>query len=148
MMATPFGSTTLIGINIQKCRHAEEKKIIINERNSTLVDDLFHKFHPFDHKTSTYSLKCGPDIGTAEGLFEVQCGAGITIGELTQSFKVKSFIFAPECDTVVEDVLRDVCTEAIRKAVNAFELLMAGGKAFPDRKTERLYPLCEYQTPV
>ena len=117
-MVTPFGSSTLIAISVQKCRHAEGKKIIINERNATQVDDLFYKFHPY-HKNTTYSLQCGPDNGAAEGHFEVQSGAGITVRDVN----VKSFLFTPECETGIQAVRRPQ-----RKAANTFVLLMAGGE--------------------
>jgi hypothetical protein len=59
----------------------------------------------------------------------------LTVGEVVHNFSLRSFTFSCKAQTDSEvNELRQHAEIATKKAVNAFELLMAGGRSFPDKK--------------
>lgn len=62
----------------------------------------------------------------------------LSVGEVVHNFSLRSFLFI--CKTTDDPELNKLqqhAANATKKAVNAFELLMAGGRSFPDKKRSR-----------
>ncbi|KAK3099322.1 hypothetical protein FSP39_024313 [Pinctada imbricata] len=58
----------------------------------------------------------------------------MAVGDIIKGFHVKSYIFTPNSKT---DDIEEMCANAKEKAINAFELMMAGGRGFPSQKSGR-----------
>ena len=59
----------------------------------------------------------------------------LTVGEVVHNFTLRSFTFSCKARTDSEvNELRQHAEITTRKAVNAFELLMAGGRSFDEKR--------------
>ena len=61
----------------------------------------------------------------------------LTVGDII-SFNIKYLEFDCQYDQDREE-MKEVVQETTKKAINAFELLMAKGRAYPDEKKNRYF---------
>ncbi|XP_052231503.1 uncharacterized protein LOC127844956 [Dreissena polymorpha] len=139
-MAAPSASTSnaawsVLAITFFKCKHLEEQKLIKNVSHSKQMDDLFQEHHSRD-KTVTYTVKCKTDMSKSAESFEIE--GGMSVGTLSDRFQIKCLEFTCMSRMNADDEkdVQEVLKETNKKAVDAFKLLMAGGRRlFTKRKT-------------
>ena len=130
--------TVVVALSFAKCDHLPEGKIIISSVPGNFpMRMIFDEHHPtladYDKK---YALKA--HTPTSSGDFEVDVDGSVTIRDLNKQFDVKSLKFSciRNATTKGGDLL-ERAQEATRKTIDAFQILMAGGRAFVPKKTSR-----------
>ncbi|XP_045213404.1 uncharacterized protein LOC123564125 [Mercenaria mercenaria] len=142
-MAAARIPSAVVEVTFRECRHIKDtRKVIKSIPHTKLLSDIFYEEHEEhqatgDHrKTLTFLAKCKTNINTTEN-FEIQ--GGMSVGTLTERFTIKCLEFTciPSGDAEDEkSVAEGILKETNRKAVDAFKILMAGGRReFTKRKT-------------
>lgn len=67
----------------------------------------------------------------------------LTVGDVVSLFNVRQFIFTCESgpqgeEETLSKVIKSAAEKADKYAVNAFQILMAGGRAFPPKKNHQV----------
>ena len=131
-------SRSLVAITTLPCEHrgGTMKKMLLCNSSDSLIN-VFEEVHgPYDFKTSTVSITVCQDIQNNINSFEAEGNA--TIGDIL-NMGMKSIQF--KCKTSEEaTVAKNIVESATKRAVDAFEILMAGGRAFVGKKTSRSVP--------
>ncbi len=139
----------LLSYILQKCQHQAtdvqclKQSFSVNETVGEIFDDL-HPFIPPNGKTHT----CTAWAQVGAVTFKV------TVGELVDNFQIRSLQF--KCEVKDEYLTADATGAAIakyaesvtRKTVDAFQVLMVGGRSFVLRKNRLVVvlsiPICAY----
>ncbi|XP_033753391.1 uncharacterized protein LOC117336841 isoform X2 [Pecten maximus] len=128
------GDNSVLALDFLKCQHSEEKKMIIPLRNATTFLEVFDRFHgDTAGKSSSFQVKTKTDSGQGHDVL-----SSLTVGEIVHLFNVRHFVFTCTCELETKaQQLSEINVHAkvaTKKAVNAFELMMAGGRSFPSKK--------------
>ncbi|XP_033752448.1 uncharacterized protein LOC117336165 isoform X2 [Pecten maximus] len=130
-MAAFCTPSSVLALTIKKCKHMDEKRIMTSLPHTTLCGDIFYRYHEKIVKGDCVIL--GREVGQST-TFEV--GPGLSVGDV-MNFNVKSLEYHCRCDDEVEELkqkIEDSSKQATQKTINAFELLMAGGRDFVKKK--------------
>ena len=126
---------------INKCDHVETKNMMVSVKNTKLIEEIFNDHHIVedgDAFEKGYSLKCEckTELNSSEK-FEVE--NYLTLGEIVDKFNIKCIEFTcePIDESPLESAIAKAAETATKKTVNAFQVLMAGGRAYPDFKTSK-----------
>lgn len=131
-MACPE-TASVLSLEFQPCIHFKEgKKLITSVKDSTTFTHVFESYHDCQHKSNKE-----PEF-TVSAQGQTSIHGSLSVGEVVRNFSLRSFIFT--CKATDDSELNELQQHAVnatKKAVNAFELLMAGGRSFPDKKRSR-----------
>ena len=108
---------------------------MISVRNKNLIEEIFNNHHDIVDQASyekCYTIRafCKTELNSSEK-FEVE--NYLTVGEVVDKFNIKCIEFT--CEKIGKTPL-DVTLDT-KKTVDAFQVLMAGGRAYPDLKTSK-----------
>ena len=113
----------VLSVTHGKCSHINEKKIISLFRTTDTVQDVFEENHPpLDPKHFLYTgnSSCG------------EVSLDVPVGDIVDVFKISALNL--QCKTHPEHELHqevtEVLQEATKKATDAFQILMSGGREF------------------
>ena len=143
------GPCVLLAIKILKCRHQAEKNLMTTIHKKTPIIDIFAEHHegpaewPKGYKTRIVCRPNLPSATTKDEPYEID--GNLTVGEVVSGFGMKHFQFSCEVEESQDTELRAALTQAAqtatRKTIDAFQLLMAKGRAYPTPKTTRYIPI-------
>ena len=140
-MASKCWPSSVMAIKLNKCDHTEAKSLMISVRNTNLIEEIFYNHHDIaDHdsyeKCYTIRAFCKTELNSSE-TFEVE--NFLTVGEVVDKFHIKCIEFTCEKigKTPLDMTLEMAAETATKKTVDAFQVLMAGGRAYPDLKTSK-----------
>ncbi|XP_052061029.1 uncharacterized protein LOC127701242 [Mytilus californianus] len=132
---------SVLAVRYAKCEHMEAKNIMTSIPDNFSMINLFGEHHdagPLDEKKHEVDIFCSTSLDQKSELFQVE--KNLSVGELTNSFHVKCVHFTCKIkeDFVVKNALVNViqtcAQDATKTAVNAFEVMMAGGRKCVSRK--------------
>lgn len=129
-------SSTVLAVKLQKCSHCPEKTVMTAVNNDTLIEDIFWRYHDDRKKTISFVARGKTSLETSVS-FELS--QGLTVSDLV-NFGVKCIEFTCNGDDDHDSLYckyRKAADEATQKATDAFQVLMAKGKGFPKKKTNR-----------
>jgi hypothetical protein len=103
---------------------------------------LLKEYHdgPVDEKQFDVNIQCSSSLDPRLETFEV--GQNVTVGDITNNFQVKCVRFKcclkPEYaeQQAITTVIQHCGKEATKTAVNAFELMMAGGRQLVQKRQQ------------
>ena len=126
-------TSSVLSLTFHECDHLKETKNIIAPFNNyrTFID-IFNEYHDFKLKNNQCKVMSKSHEVTP----------ALSVGEVVTLFNVRQFTFTCESGPPTEVEFLSNCInvaseKADKKAVNAFELMMAGGRTFPPKKTSR-----------
>ncbi|XP_065933834.1 uncharacterized protein [Magallana gigas] len=145
-MACPE-TTSVLSLEFQPCIHFKEgKKLITSVKDSTTFTHLFESYHDCQNNSKE------PEF-TVSAQNQTSIHGSLSVGEVVRNFSLRSILAEPTnlrvtplpsrdtflfickaTDDPELNKLQQYAANATKKAVNAFELLMAGGRSFPDKK--------------
>ncbi|CAC5423130.1 unnamed protein product [Mytilus coruscus] len=137
MAAHMLSATSLLATRFKKCQHMEEKNAVICVEHRRTLLDVFEDKHGTLPKPYELLITCNTCLpSSSKGTsFEVQSNQ--LLGDLLSTFNFKHVEF--ECHRKTADPFEDVVVQAAEKAtkqtINAFQLMMAGGRAHVPKKT-------------
>ena len=142
MAASYNWPSVVMAIKVNKCNHLEAKNFMLSVRNSKMIEEIFNDCHVVDDheaydKYHTIKCECRTELHSDEK-FEVE--QYLTVGEIVEKFNIKCIEFT--CVPInkkssLESAIADSMETATKRTVNAFQMLMAGGRAYPDFKTNK-----------
>jgi len=126
-----------LALKVLKCSHGDEERQFLSLSNSLLCEQVFKRLHNSSDKGGFLARASTAMNPKPSELFEV--GPGLCIGDLALSCSVKYIEF--ECVPVesskqAEDFAERVA-DTTKKTIDAFQLLMAGGRGFVLKKQAR-----------
>ena len=128
-------SAGVFAIRLAKCDHSEAQSLMTSVPHNTVLSDLIQKYHGPIPKGYVVATSCQKELHLKDS-FSVD--PNLCIGDLKQTFDIKVIEFTckgdPNEKLQTEEILRKCGQEATKTAANAFQLLMAGGRAFPQKK--------------
>lgn len=130
-MACPE-TASVLSLEFQPCIHLKDgKKFITSVKDSTTFTHLFESYHDCQNNSKEAEF-------TVSAQNQTRIHGSLSVGEVVRNFSLRSFLFI--CKTTDDpelNKLQQYAANATKKAVNAFELLMAGGRSIPDKKRSR-----------
>lgn len=129
-MAASVVSTSVLSLTFSKCSHlAENNCIIAPVVNLKTFKDKCDEYHNFGVKNNVFKVTSQSHV----------ISPTLNVGEVVSLFNVRRFVFTCEGGPQAEDEtlssrIRSAADKADVQAVNAFQLLMAGGRTFPPKK--------------
>ncbi|XP_052813253.1 uncharacterized protein LOC128240593 [Mya arenaria] len=133
-MAAPMSSSSVLGLKLKRCSHNKtDKNILVSLPNNKNIEDVWHIYHDTNVGKSSVTIKCSTEMSGATN-FDVE--GSMTVGTLVQNFGIKVVEFTCiDLEASVASTSLETCAkEATEKAVDAFQLLMAGGRRFTSKK--------------
>lgn len=119
----------MLSLEFQPCIHLKDgKKFITSVKDSTTFTHLFESYHDCQNNSKEAEF-------TVSAQNQTRIHGSLSVGEVVRNFSLRSFLFI--CKTTDDPELNKLqqhAANATKKAVNAFELLMAGGRSIPDKK--------------
>ena len=118
-----------------KCPHKDPVNVITLLQHDKSVTDIFEKYH--DHPDKTVEFEAFSQLPGVKEQFKID--AGLYIGDLA-GMACKSLDFNCKGSTNDVDILNLVNKskeDATTKAIDAFQILMTGGRGYPNPKTSR-----------
>lgn len=133
MASAPARSASVLSLEFPPCIHYKEcRKFITSVQDTSTFSHVFNAYH------SAQSSKEADFTVHVSEQGQTNIHGALTVGEVVHNFSLRSFTFICKEQTDSEVCeLRQHAEIATKKAVNAFELLMAGGRSFPDKKQKR-----------
>ncbi|XP_061191740.1 uncharacterized protein LOC133199978 [Saccostrea echinata] len=127
-------STSTCSLEFEECPHMKGMKLILELPNNMTFTQVFERYHATHIKVPEFRVR-GKQSGSKDGnCFDIT--RGLTIGEVISAFDIRCFEF--KCLPSDHDGIRQMITEAAstatKSASNAFQILMAGGKGYPNKK--------------
>lgn len=107
-------------------------------RNLSLALRIQQHLHTSLNLTMIVRINSKEPEFTVSAENQTRIHGSLSVGEVVRNFSLRSFLFI--CKTTDDPELNKLqqhAGNATKKAVNAFELLMAGGRSFPDKKRSR-----------
>ncbi|WAQ96968.1 hypothetical protein MAR_029658 [Mya arenaria] len=132
-MAGPAQTTSvthLIAIKIDKCSHFDGCSVIKVVHSQTTIKSLFIDLHG-ERENVRLEAKCSTDVRPDSELYEID--PDLTIGDLKGFYPVKSLKL--QCVTATPDETSSTKGVPIATTLNAFNILLAGTKVHPVKKT-------------
>ncbi|XP_061162951.1 uncharacterized protein LOC133172143 [Saccostrea echinata] len=128
-------STSTCSLEFEECPHMKGMKLILALPNNMTFTQVFERYHATHIKVPEFRVR-GKQSGSKDGnCFDIT--PGLTIGEIISAFDIRCFEF--KCLPSEHDEIRQMITEAAstatKSASNAFQILMAGDKGYPNKKT-------------
>ena len=124
----------VFAIRLAKCDHSEAQSLMTSVPHNTVLLDLIQKYHGLNPKGYVVATSCQKELHTKDSVL-TQIFVLVTV---KQTFDIKVIEFTckgdPNEKLQTEEILRKCGQEATKTAANAFQLLMAGGRAFPQKK--------------
>lgn len=135
MAAAGVGASTVFAIKIAKCSHFKGTNFMrCLEHRRTLIE-VFEEEHGVLNKTSVLNVECVMGSGTE--VYDV--APNMTIGDIkdmTKQLHFKCTESVSEHD-IVTKMVNTAAEAATKQTVDAFQILMAGGRQFVKTKTSR-----------
>lgn len=129
--------TSLLALRFLKCDHMDKRNEIMVVENRRTLLDVFEDKHGEMTKNSELKITCNTSMDNAGTSFEVQ--PNMIIGDLISTFNMKHLEFKCVTTTPTLDEMVIAAGQAATKtAVDAFQLMMAGGRKDVPLKTSRL----------
>lgn len=130
-------SSSTCSLEFEECPHMKGMKLISAFPNNMTFTQVFERYHTSHVKIPEFHVR-GKQIGSKDGnSFDIT--PSLTIGEVISAFDIRCFEF--KCLPSEHDEIRQMITEAAstatKSATNAFQILMAGGRGYPTKKTTR-----------
>ena len=137
MAAHLLAARSLLTVRINKCQHlvVDKNAIVCIENRRTLLD-IFTDNHGELPKGFQLTVTCNTSTDTAKGTsFDVQ--PNMLVGDLVGTFNIKRLEFS--CTKEQQTTLNEIVNNAAlaNKAIDAFQILMAGGRKKVSLKTSR-----------
>lgn len=124
----------VVAVKLNKCSHGEEQKIIRTVNHKTTLHELFEEVHgKIDEKSVTVQYDVSSNV---DGTCTFKSEGQVSIGDLTERLKMKYVEFKCQKNEMTQ-LLEDVVEKTTRQTVNAFQILMAGGRTYTEKKTKR-----------
>lgn len=110
-------------------------------KNNASLFSVFEMYHegPSDWpKGSKTSILCWPSKPHTKDTDPYEVQGSVSVGDLV-GFQMKylEFVCEPEDEPAMNTGVLIAAESATRKAINAFQVLMAKGRSFPAKKTSR-----------
>ena len=107
------------------------------------LNQLFFEHHEGSFDEKNYEFKAVCRTGIDQKAEEFEADKSIPIGDLKQTFNVtcvefyckKTDTFAKESE--LQDIVQKCASQATKTAVNVFQMMMAGGREYVDKKRAR-----------
>jgi hypothetical protein len=123
----------VLSLEFLPCIHFKEsRKYITSVQDSPTFSHAFNTYHgPQSSQEAEFTVHV-----SEQGQTDIH--GALPVGEIVHNFSLRSFTFSCKAQTDSEvNKLRQHAGIATKKAVNAFELLMSGGRSFPNKKRNR-----------
>lgn len=140
MAGIPSPPHIVMGFKLKKCPHLPELNAINSFPGHWTVENLFrdiHNCYTFEtSKSPTFEAVGYKDIMSVGTTFNI--GGSLTLSSIKDmgiNYIVFSCINDHEVDVAVG--LKSMVEKTTRKTVDAFQMLMAGGRAYPKFKRNR-----------
>lgn len=100
----------------------------------------FERYHGGNGKVPHFEVR-GKQHGGKDS-FDIT--PGLTIGEVISSFDIRCFEFKclPSEHDEIKQMITEAASNATKTASNAFQILMAGGRGYPNKKATRYVTFC------
>lgn len=133
--------STLLAITIRMCHHQGGKNLMTTVKNNASLFSVFEMYHegPSDWpKGSKTSILCWPSNPHSKDTDPYEVQGTVSVGDLV-GFQMKylEFVCEPEDEHALNTGVLIAAESATRKAVDAFQILMAKGHSFPAKKISR-----------
>ena len=127
-------SAYVLAVEIAKCDHQAGRKFIRTFSSAIGITRVFEDIHGGAEASKTANFRAS--IGGFEVDGTLTVGDLLTVAKSSVNKTLKFTCTQSEKNSVDIDI-GEVCNEATRRAINAFEVLMTKGRDFPDKKTSR-----------
>lgn len=138
-MAATVAATSLLAIRVKKCKHISEKNAILCLENRRTLLDIFIDLHGDLPKDSRLSIVCNNSTDPSKGTsFDVY--PNMLVGDLVGTFAIKRIEYScstEEQTVALGEIINNAAEAATSKTVDAFQVLMAGGRKNVSLKTSR-----------
>lgn len=127
-------SASVLSLTFSKCSHmTEDKCVIATVVNCRMFIDIFNEYLNFGLKNNTFKVTSQAHV----------ISPTLTVGEVVSLFNVRQFVFTYEGGPQAEEEtlssrIRSAADKADVQAVNAFQIVMAGGRIFPPKKNKQV----------
>ena len=139
-MASAMEAVSVLALTFNKCQHSDKKSLMTAVPNRLgIATDLFEQYHgTFDPKSCKITIKCKTDLSSKES-FDID--GRLTVGDVIEKFGMKCIEFCcckeeNELNTLTS-IVKIAAETATKKTINAFQVLMAGGRIYPTLKRSR-----------
>uniref|UniRef100_A0A8W8JTD6 DUF6589 domain-containing protein n=1 Tax=Magallana gigas TaxID=29159 RepID=A0A8W8JTD6_MAGGI len=136
-MAATVAATSLLAIRVKKCKHISEKNAILCLENRRTLLDIFIDLHGDLPKDSRLSIVCNNSTDPSKGTsFDVY--PNMLVGDLVGTFAIKRIEYScstEEQTVALGEIINNAAEAATSKTVDAFQVLMAGGRKNVSLKT-------------
>lgn len=125
-------STSTCSLEFEECAHIKQMKLISALPNNMTFIQAFERYHGGNEKVPHFEVR-GKQHGGKDS-FDIT--PGLTIGEVISSFDIRCFEFKclPSEHDEIKQMITETASNATKTASNAFQILMAGGRGYPNKK--------------